>query len=133
MMDNNIIKFLLEDAGHKVMICMTPDDAYREVMTHTQLVIMGEPLSQVSGCTIIKQIQTQGYNGPIIFVARPNSVNDKIEALNLGCEDYITKPYEASVLLATINAVLRRSMSIDHNESAVICVGDANLNTRTHT
>ncbi|MBF0264260.1 MAG: response regulator [Gammaproteobacteria bacterium] len=70
---------------------------------------------------------------PIIMLTARDSEEDKIRGLNIGADDYITKPFSPSELIARINAVLRRSqLSKDETESQELILGDLVLNNITH-
>jgi len=70
-------------------------------------------LPAISGEKLIEQIREQDLNLPILILSAKRSVEERVEGLSLGADDYITKPFSFSELLARINALLRRSKNTD--------------------
>lgn len=72
------------------------------------LVLLDVMLPKINGFDIVKSIRSQGIETPVIMLTAKSQVNDKIEGLNLGADDYITKPFDGGELLARIGARLRK-------------------------
>jgi len=72
------------------------------------LIILDIILPDGSGLDILKYIKENKIKSGVIIVSAKNSLEDKIEGLNLGADDYITKPFSLSELLARVKAVIRR-------------------------
>jgi DNA-binding response OmpR family regulator len=66
-------------------------------------------LPVISGVEIYKQLKDLKINTPVIFLTAKNNVQDKIEGLKLGADDYITKPFDLEELLLRIQNVLKRN------------------------
>lgn len=73
------------------------------------LVLLDVMLPKINGFDIVKSIRSQGIDTPIIMLTAKSQINDKIEGLNLGADDYITKPFDGGELLARIGARLRKT------------------------
>jgi DNA-binding response OmpR family regulator len=79
-----------------------------------------------SGFDIIKQLKTKITNTGIIIISAKNSIEDKIEGLDLGADDYIGKPFHLAELNARVKAVVRRKQFEGMQE--IVC-GEININT----
>ncbi|TWO21304.1 response regulator transcription factor [Campylobacter hyointestinalis] len=73
------------------------------------LLIVDRNLGGVEGAKFVKNLRHRGYNEPVIFLTAKNSSKDKLEGFESGGDDYITKPFEISELIARINALLKRT------------------------
>lgn len=73
------------------------------------LLIVDRNLGGVEGAKFIQNLRHKGYNEPVIFLTAKNSSKDKLEGFESGGDDYITKPFEISELIARINALLKRT------------------------
>lgn len=73
------------------------------------LVLLDVMLPQLNGIVVCKQLRSQGYQMPILLLTAKNSTHDIVKGLDAGADDYLTKPFEPSQLLARIRALLRRS------------------------
>lgn len=76
------------------------------------LVLLDVMLPKLSGFDIVKTMRSQGIYTPTIMLTAKSQVKDKIMGLNMGADDYVTKPFDAGELLARINARLRGNKEI---------------------
>lgn len=72
------------------------------------LIILDCNLPQLSGQEVVKKLRANGQTVPILILTVRNDINDKVELLDLGADDYLTKPFAISELLARLKALLRR-------------------------
>lgn len=72
------------------------------------LVILDVMLPKLSGLQVVSKLRKKGVNVPVIMLSAKSQVNDKIDGLNYGADDYLTKPFVASELLARVRALTRR-------------------------
>jgi len=79
------------------------------------LIILDYNLPLLSGREIIKMIREENLSVPIIMVSVNSELNDKVDLLTLGADDYLTKPFALSELLARVKALLRRPVSWQKN------------------
>lgn len=75
------------------------------------LVILDIMLPKKNGFEVIETIRKEGINTPVLFLSALSQLEDKVKGLNLGGDDYLTKPFQIPELLARINALSRRSSS----------------------
>lgn len=127
--------FNLEQAGYRASNAANAEDAL--AMAHRDrpdLVLLDIGLPGMDGLDALRSFRDQ-VNVPVIFVTARRRELDEILGLELGAEDYITKPFEMSVLLAHVKAVLRRAgpaqPATDQNET--IIAGDLTIDPLAHT
>ncbi len=92
------------------------------------LILLDIMLPKIDGYELLEYIK-QKANIPVLFVTAKNQTRDKIKGLNLGADDYITKPFEIEELIARIEAVLRRY----NNGNEVQNIGDISINVISRT
>lgn len=108
--ENNISKFIgavLKANDYNIILEESGIDAINMIASHMpDLIILDLGLPDMDGIDVIKSIR-KWSNIPIIVVSARDHENDKIEALDLGADDYITKPFSTGELLARIRTSLR--------------------------
>lgn len=105
---SNGIRLALEGPEHDVVQCLTLKDARRAYTDDTALVILDVGLPDGSGLEYLKEIRKAG-NTPVILLTANDLETDIVTGLELGADDYITKPFSLAVLRARVNARLRRT------------------------
>ena len=102
------VAFNLEQNGFKVSTAATAEDALGISQRDSpDLILLDIGLPKMDGVEALRQFQKQA-DTPVIFVTARRSELDQILGLELGADDYITKPFKFEMLLAHIKAVLRR-------------------------
>ena len=111
----NFVKTVLESNGYKVLDARNGSVGKTMYLSHNpDLVILDLGLPDVDGTDVIKEIREK--NGtPIIVLSARNHESDKVEALDLGANDYVTKPFGTDELLARVRATLRNSRSVGND------------------
>ncbi|MGH4119715.1 response regulator [Clostridium sp.] len=107
-----LIKFNLEKNGYKVILANNGIDAIKLAKEHLpQLMLLDLMLPGMDGLDVCKEIRKDSSmaNMPIIMITAKGEEIDKIIGLELGADDYITKPFSVRELVARIKAILRRS------------------------
>lgn len=106
----------LENEGYIVHICKNGTDALEFVDRETpDLMILDIMLPYLNGYEVCKKIREQKYTFPIIMLTARDQEIDKVTGLNIGADDYMTKPFGVKELLARIQARLRRANSYAKN------------------
>ena len=106
---NDLIKTYLEKEGYNVTSYYNGDTAIKDSNKDYHLWILDIMLGDdISGYDIIKKIREDNNDVPVIFTSARDKDLDKIIGLELGSDDYITKPFEAMELIARVNSNLRR-------------------------
>lgn len=99
------------------------------------LIILDIMLPEVDGLEVAKQLKAADETAqvPIIFLTAKSSDDDQITGLDLGADDYVTKPFSVKVLLARVEAALRRNGQAQSNGSASILeIGPVRVDTELH-
>lgn len=105
---NNLIKTYLEDSGYKVIQCFNGNEALN-VTDNIHLWILDIMLGgDISGYDIIKNIRETDEKVPVIFTSARDQDLDKIIGLELGSDDYVTKPYSPKELMLRVNNIIKR-------------------------
>jgi len=120
-----ILSIVLESADYKVIEAENGKDGILQVATwHPQLVILDIGLPDRDGISVLKEIRTWS-NVPVIILSVRNSEEDIVKALDLGADDYLTKPFNTHELLARIHANIRRVFQT--NEGTIFSNGNLQI------
>jgi two-component system response regulator RegX3 len=127
------ISFLLSKEGFEVEIAATGPAAIESFdKGGADLILLDLMLPGLSGTEVCRQIRTKSAV-PIIMLTAKDSEIDKVVGLELGADDYVTKPYSSRELIARIRAVLRRGELVDSTaETGILTVGPVRLDIDRH-
>jgi two-component system response regulator RegX3 len=128
------LAYLLGREGFDVVLADTGTKAIEEFdRVGADLVLLDLMLPGLSGTEVCKQLR-QRSAVPIIMLTAKDSEVDKVVGLELGADDYVTKPYSSRELVARIRAVLRRNSDLgdDVEDSGILAVGPVRLDTERH-
>lgn len=104
----NELKELLTNAGYNALTLENFENAKEEVIKNSpDLILLDINIPVLNGELLLKEIRTC-LNTPIIMVTSRESVSDEVLSMSYGADDYITKPYNPTILLLRINAILKR-------------------------
>jgi two-component system OmpR family response regulator len=95
------------------------------------LIILDVMLPDMNGFSVTKRLRGAGFTAPILFLTAKDDTQDKIEGLNAGGDDYVTKPFALDEIVARAQAILRRTMQND-DEEALIRAGELSMDQDTH-
>lgn len=127
----NLIKTYLEKAGYQVICFNKGSDALAYIGNKVDLWILDIMLGDdISGYDIIKEIRAKGDNVPVIFTSARDQELDKILGLELGSDDYITKPYSSKELVLRVNNIIKRVYGKELNNLIKYDDYTINLNKR---
>lgn len=93
------------------------------------LILLDIMLPGMNGLDVLKKLREQGISTPVMLLTARTEVNDKINGLDCGADDYLTKPFNKGELLARVRALTRRKGEIPTNE---LSFGDIILNQSTY-
>jgi DNA-binding response OmpR family regulator len=106
----NLIATHLEMAGMQSQICNEAAHVARFLKSNfANLILLDVHLPDSTGFALMDQLRHSGVDTPVIFLTGENAEVQKVKALEMGGDDYITKPFSFPELIARINAVLRRA------------------------
>ena len=114
---NSLIRTYLEKAGYNVISYYNGEEALKNTNIKAHLWILDIMLGDaVSGYDIIKKIRDNNEEIPVIFTSARDQDLDKIIGLELGSDDYITKPYSPKELVLRVNNIIKRVYTKDINK-----------------
>lgn len=126
-----VLQLELEFEGYKTKIASTGTEgliAFREGTW--DIVLLDIMLPEMNGLEVLKRIRKDSLT-PVILLTAKNEVKDKVEGLDLGANDYVTKPFEFEELLARIRAALRFSSQANNVNKNIYQFADLSLNVDT--
>lgn len=128
------LAYLLGREGFEVGVANNGLKAIEEFDRHgADLVLLDLMLPGLSGTEVCRQLRTRS-NVPIIMLTAKDSEVDKVVGLELGADDYVTKPYSSRELVARIHAVLRRNgeNGFAPDDGHILSAGDVRMDTERH-
>lgn len=126
----NSIKKGLEQESFAVDVAYTGNDGYDLAASENyDLLILDVMLPEISGVEICTKLRAESNHTPILMLTARGQVADKVEGLNSGADDYLTKPFAFEELLARIKALSRRPKN---STGSVYTVEDLSLDTLTY-
>jgi DNA-binding response OmpR family regulator len=127
------LKDILEFEGYQVATAASGREGLQALTRETpDCIILDVMLPDVSGCQVCEQIRRQKINTPIIMLTAKAQDYDKIRGLEVGADDYLTKPFSVGELLARVMALLRRSIRYARDVD-VVRVGSSRVDVKHFT
>jgi DNA-binding response OmpR family regulator len=124
----DLIKINLELEGFETLYCHSGTEAVKYAQSaNPDLILLDIMLPDLDGFEVCKTIQD--LNIPIIMLTAKNDIKDKLYGLELGADDYITKPFDGRELIARIKTILRRVDKYNVKDDTNINVGPICINT----
>ena len=120
-----VLRLNLENEGYDVDIALSAEDALKLDIRQYSLILLDIMMGEISGIRFAKMLKSDVETAdiPIIFCTARDSEDDMVRGLNLGADDYITKPYTIRNVIARVKSVLRRTsgqkIADKHNRLAV--------------
>jgi len=125
----DLITLNLQLEGVESISCNNGIDAIKLAKSHNpDLILLDIMMPGLDGFQVCKILQD--LNIPIILLTAKNSIKDKLYGLELGADDYITKPFDSRELIARIKTVLRRVNKYGNKEETVIKAGPITINSK---
>jgi DNA-binding response OmpR family regulator len=101
----------LESEGYSVHTALNEDTVLAELQRQNyKLIILDLNFGATDGLKLLEKLRAEGLGTPVMVLSARNRVDDRIQSLNLGADDYITKPFSVQELTARANALLRRKI-----------------------
>lgn len=124
-----VLSMILEDAGHSVTTARDGSVALQLIRTHRpDLLIADINMPILDGFSLVRRLRDQGDPLPVILLTARNHEIDEAMGLELGADDYITKPYSSRLLLARVAALVRREqLRLQPPTEAVIVRGPLDI------
>jgi len=126
------LAYVLGKEGFEVVVADTGDGAITTFdRVGADLVLLDLMLPGLSGTEVCKQLRSRS-NVPIIMLTAKDTEVDKVVGLELGADDYVTKPYSKAELVARIRAVLRRQSEVTPLTDSVLIAGPVRIDVDRH-
>lgn len=119
---NRIIAKQLKASGYSVDCCFNGEEAYDLIsMTEYDAAVFDVMMPKIDGFSLLKKIRNEGNNLPVLFLTARDSIEDRVEGLDIGADDYLVKPFAFEELLARIRVIIRKNSV---SKSNIITVAD---------
>ena len=126
----SFVRKALQAEGFAVDVCHNGDDALAAARaTPFDGIVLDIMLPGRDGLSVLRQLRERKNTTPVLLLSARGEVNERIEGLDAGADDYLPKPFELAELVARVRALTRRS---GENKSTVLRVADLTLDTITH-
>lgn len=113
---NRIIKKELEAEGYLVDVCFDGDSAYDYLtMEEYDGVILDVMLPRINGFEVLKKARRHGIQTPVLFLSARSRIDDIVEGLDIGADDYMVKPFAFQELSARVRAMTRKKAGVREN------------------
>ncbi|MCA6608854.1 response regulator transcription factor [Bacillus safensis] len=127
-----VLSLELEYEGYEVTVKETGIDGLQALEEDSfDLVLLDVMLPELSGLEVLRRVRKTNTATPIILITARGSVPDKVSGLDLGANDYITKPFEIEELLARIRAQLRLNIHAQEEKETELSIADLTVNEKT--
>ena len=124
------VRKALQAEGFAVDVCANGDDALAAAKTTPfDGILLDIMLPGRDGLSVLRQLREGGNKTPVLLLSARGAVNERVEGLNAGADDYLPKPFVIAELVARVRALGRRG---SENKSTVLRVGELTLDTVSH-
>ncbi len=119
---NRIIAKQLKASGYSVDCAFNGEEAYDMIsVTDYDAAVFDVMMPKIDGFSLLRKIRNEGINLPVLFLTARDSIEDRVEGLDIGADDYIVKPFAFEELLARIRVIIRKNSV---SKSNIITVAD---------
>ncbi len=126
---SNALEHILKKAGHITDVVGDGQSALDYARSFSyDLLLLDVMLPKLDGFTVVRQLRTEGIAVPVLMLTARSAVPDRVAGLNAGADDYLTKPFDPTELLARVNAMTRRTGAVVMEE---LSFGDVTLSLNT--
>lgn len=120
----------LQVEGYSVVTAADGEDGLKQALERRpDIILLDVMLPKLSGFDVCRQLRKQGLKMPVIMLTAKNQEIDKIMGLELGADDYVTKPFSVAEVVARVNACVRRSKQFETHEASYT-FGDFTLDVK---
>jgi len=128
-----LISDTLTDEGYECLIASTGESTFRLIKSNPDisLILLDIMLPDIDGLQICRQIRNT-VSCPILFVTAKNRTYDTLLGLEMGADDYISKPFVAEELVARVKAHLRREQRILHQKGSTLTIGSIQVSPESY-
>jgi two-component system copper resistance phosphate regulon response regulator CusR len=117
----------LEESGYRVQVCRDGERGLQMAMTgQFRVIVLDRLLPSLEGAEICRRLREARVTTPILMLTALGTVSDRVRGLEIGADDYLTKPFEFAELLARIRALERRDRV---HKTAIVRIADLEIDT----
>jgi DNA-binding response OmpR family regulator len=121
----------LEEEGFAVDVSQDGEEGdYKARTAEYDVIILDLMLPKIDGLTLLKRWRQHGLTTHVLVLTARSSIDDKVRGLDLGADDYLTKPFELTELLARLRALIRRGHQV---KTPVLKIHDLSIDTAART
>jgi len=122
----------LREAGHTVdQVDNGPDGLFMALNERFDAIVLDRMLPGMDGIDVLKQMRAKGCKTPVLILSAMAAVEDRVEGLKEGCDDYLTKPFSFSELMARLDVLIRRCGTVECSKTQ-ISAGTLEIDTSAH-
>lgn len=127
---NRIITRQLLSVNYSVDSCFDGEEALDCFsFAEYDAAVLDVNMPKLDGFSLVKKIRAKGINVPVLFLTARDSIEDRVEGLDIGADDYLVKPFSFDELLARIRVMIRRKADV---KTSVLTCGDLSLDLGSH-
>lgn len=113
---NRIIAKQLKVSGYSVDCAFNGEEAYDMIsMTDYDAAVFDVMMPKIDGFSLLRKIRNEGNGLPVLFLTARDSIEDRVEGLDIGADDYLVKPFAFEELLARIRVLIRKNSVLNSN------------------
>lgn len=128
-----LVRVYLANEGYCLDEASSGKEAIQKIQQHLyDAVILDIMMPGINGWEVCKQIRYVGTDTRVLMLTAKTEVEDRVQGLNLGADDYLIKPFAPEELVARVKALLRRKTHLSKNDSNVIVLDELIINNATH-
>jgi DNA-binding response OmpR family regulator len=102
----------LEEEGYEVLTAPTGEEGYYLATTQSpDLVLLDLMLPRRDGLQVLRDLRAQGFSRPVLILTSRDAIQDRVQGLDSGADDYLVKPFAFAELVARLRALLRRNLT----------------------
>ena len=126
---NRVLTMALRHEGYEVDSCLDGEEALNHAMENSyDGIVMDIMMPKMDGIEVLKHIRKRNIVTPVLFLTAKSDIDDRVEGLDAGADDYLTKPFAMKELLARVRAMTRRKKDYTSEQ---ISFGDLTLDGET--
>ena len=134
--DSNLRLFLRQELEQEGYVCeeaANGQQAFSQLRSHSwDLVLLDWSMPGITGTELCRRLRQGDAATPVLMLTARDEVCDRVEALDSGADDYLTKPFSLDELLARVRARLRRSELVNQDSPALLSLADLEINADSH-